>query len=150
MQTYYRQKKSSGFSLLELLIVVAVIGILLALAVPNLRTARRTANEASAIGSIKSLITAESMYFSSYGHQTNYGTFNELVSRNCVDSSLMTEGRNYYTFQVTTPTPLTYNITAAPGAALASEMRYFFADETGIIREALGVAATVTSPPINR
>ena len=150
MQTYYRPKNSSGFSLLELLIVVAVIGILLALAVPNLRTARRTANEASAIASVKSLIGAEALYFSSYGYQTNYGTFNDLVNRNCIDSTLMTEGRNYYTFQVITPTPITYNITASPGAALASEMRYFFADETGIIRESLGVAATVTSPPINR
>lgn len=150
MQTYYRPKNSSGFSLLELLIVVTVIGILLALAVPNLRTARRTANEASAIASVKSIIGAEALYFSSYGYQSTYGTFNDLVNHNCIDSALMTEGRNYYTFQVTTPTPITYNITASPGATLAGEMRYFFADETGIIREALGVPATVTSPPINR
>lgn len=140
---------SAGFSLIELIIVVTIIGIIAAIAIPNLLTVRRTAQEASGAAIVKSLIKAEGMYFSSYGNQSSYGTLNDLVTRNCMDTSLLTEARNYYTFQVNLTTPITYSINATPGAALASQMRHFYGDETGVIRQALGAAATVASPPVN-
>jgi type II secretory pathway pseudopilin PulG len=135
--------------MIELIIVVTIIGIIAAIAIPNLLTARRTAQEASGAAMVKSLIKAEGMYFSSYGNQATYGTLNELVARNCIDATLLTEARNYYTFQVNLTTPITYSITATPGAELASQMRHFYGDESGIIRQALGTAATATSPPLN-
>jgi type IV pilus assembly protein PilA len=140
---------SAGFSMIELIIVVTIIGIIAAIAIPNLLTARRTAQEASGAAMVKSLIKAEGMYFSSYGNQATYGTLNELVARNCIDATLLTEARNYYTFQVNLTTPITYSITATPGAELASQMRHFYGDESGIIRQAMGTAATAASPPLN-
>ena len=151
MWTYkrYLKKQAAGFSLIELIIVTAIIGIIAAIAVPSLLTARRTAQEASAIAMVKSLVKAEGMYFSSHGNQSTYGTLTELVNRNCIDSSLLTEARNYYTFQINLATPITYSINATPDAGLASQMRYFYGDETGVIRQATGTTATVASPPVN-
>ncbi len=149
MAVSHPKKSSAGFSLIELIIVVTIIGIIAAIAIPNLLTARRTAQEASGIAIVKSLVKAESLYFSSYGNQSTYGTLNDLVVRNCIDASLLTEERNYYTFQVNLTNPITYSISATPGAGYASQMRYFYGDESGVIRQSLGTAATATSPPIN-
>src|SRR5512147_1701733 len=60
-------RKQKGFSLIELLIVVAIILIIAAIAIPNLLRSRIAANQASAIGSIRILNTAEITYSSSYG-----------------------------------------------------------------------------------
>src|SRR3979490_3404259 len=61
-------KKQKGFSLIELLIVVAIILIIAAIAIPNLLRSRMAANEASAVGSLRTLNTAAVTYFASYGH----------------------------------------------------------------------------------
>src|SRR6516225_9369981 len=59
-------KKQKGFSLIELLIVVAIILIIAAIAIPNLLRSRMAANEASAVGSLRSLNTAEVTYQTTY------------------------------------------------------------------------------------
>ena len=149
MKKHDQSKKAAGFSLIELIIVAAIISIIAAIAIPNLLTARRAAQESSAIAMVKSLIKAEGMYFSSYGSQTTYGTLNDLAIRNCIDASLLTEARNYYLFQVNLTTPITYGITATPDAALAAQMRHFYGDESGVIRQATGTPATAASPPLS-
>ena len=62
------RKKQKGFSLIELLIVVAIILIIAAIAIPNLLRSRMAANEASAVGTIRTLNTASITYNSTYGN----------------------------------------------------------------------------------
>ena len=62
-----KKQEEKGFSLIELLIVVAIILIIAAIAIPNLLRARIAANEASAVGSVRTLDTSEITYSATYG-----------------------------------------------------------------------------------
>ena len=153
-------KREKGFSLIELLIVVAIILIIAAIAIPNLLRSRMAANEASAVGSIRTINTAAISYNSSYGNGfpvtlAQIGTATPAVAVSCDNSqyldSVLTAGlKSGYTFSIVSGgAPLAAAITgcATPGStagysAIAfpsnvgtTGQRSFCSDASGVIRQ---------------
>ena len=140
--------KPEGFSLIELLIVVAVIGIIAALAVPNLVQSKKAANEASAIASVRNLVTAEITYASTLGGG-NFGSLAELSAENFADEVVGSGQKDGYEFSVAANQSIGFSVIATPTVPGTTGERSFFSDETGVIRYTTdGTVPDSTSPPL--
>jgi prepilin-type N-terminal cleavage/methylation domain-containing protein len=154
-------KARNGFSLIELLIVFSIILILAALAIPSLVRSKISANEASAVASLKTLTTALNAYAPAYGTgfpaKLSYlGSGAKVTSKTSgfIDSLLASGTKSGYVFTYVAGAPSagmisSYTIAAKPQTLNQTGIHYFFTDQTGVIRENLGKAATATSPPIH-
>jgi type IV pilus assembly protein PilA len=153
------RNKQKGFSLIELLIVVAIILIIAAIAIPNLLRSRMAANEASAVGSLRTINTACVQYFTTYGigypaALANLGpnTTATSAAADLIDSVLASTVKSGYSFSYSAGSPTngiinTYAITATPSVVGTTGQRYFFTDQSGVIRSnATGTADSQSTP----
>ena len=152
-------KKQKGFSLIELLIVVAIILIIAAIAIPNLLRSRMAANEASAVGSLRTLNTAAVTYSSAYpsvGYPASLAvlapaTTATSATADLVDSVLSSGTKSGYAFSWTAGagTPSTgYSINANPVSPNTSGTRGFYTDQSGVIRYNSASGATSANSPL--
>ncbi len=139
-------RKQQGFTLIELMIVVAIIAIIAAIAIPSLLNARKAGNEASAISSLRTLTTVNEQYRTRF--QSFASSLTNLSDTNYIDSVLGSGSKSGFGFTYTAAAT-TWNCTANPNVLGTDGDRYFFVDQTGIIRFKSTGAASVTDAPID-
>jgi type IV pilus assembly protein PilA len=158
--------RQKGFSLIELLIVVAIILIIAAIAIPNLLRSRMAASEAAAVAALRTVNTSEIVYQSSYGGSYATGLTNLSdggAPANCqaptppvatsaclIDNSLASGVKGGYSFPYV-PVAVggvntTYTLHADPIGTTGQ--RHFFTDETNVIRVNAAASASATDPAI--
>ena len=161
--------KQKGFSLIELLIVVAIILIIAAIAIPNLLRSKMAANESSAVGSLRTINTAEISYASNYPNSgftvllTDLGGASPCAVASTaaaclIDDTLANAGaaataKSGYWFTYIPASAVggrinSYRLTGQPVTSGSTGQRGFFTDNSGVIRYAVSGPATVASSPI--
>lgn len=165
-------RRENGFSLIELLIVVSIILIIAAIAIPDLLKSRQAANQASAVGSLRTINTAEITYASTYntGFSRNLqvldGTsaLSSPSSAGLIDNVLATGVKSSYNFFYVScpPTPgpddgtmtngsctfvSTYQVVANPSGGPQTG-NFYYTDTSGVIRQNTQNLAGPTDPPL--
>ena len=165
-------RRQKGFSLIELLIVVAIILIIAAIAIPSLQRAKISANEASAVSSMRTIFTAEAAYYaqgwSNPGALGYSATLPDLGSSsgcnppslssscqmdnllaNAVDPSHAKSGY-YYTYTAISNGTLNidFHVNADPVQRSVTGNRSFYTDQTGVVRANNSTSAISTDTPI--
>lgn len=140
-------RREQGFSLVELLLVVAIIGIIAGLAVLPLQRARRYVQAGSAIQSLRTITTAQNLY--ERGHKV-YATLAELALQRTIDANIASGAKSGYNFTVTLPIDAKHFSCNGDPQPDPSANDHFFVDDTAIIRYKEGAPADVTCPPIPR
>ena len=139
-----RRVKQQGFSLIELLIVIAIILIILSIALPQMSKSRMHAQEMAGIAEIKTINQAQIQYQSQFGQfattlaqlgpPTSAGAAEGPAAAGLIPASLASGAAGGYNFTIT-QTPTGYALSAVPKTFNSTGRRTFYSDQTGIVRE---------------
>jgi type IV pilus assembly protein PilA len=140
-------RSDRGFSLIELLVVVGILMIVSAIAIPGLRRARQNANAGSAIQSLRTITTAQHLYERKF---RQYATLALLVPEGTIDSHLGNGFKSGYSFTMTLGAGNATFACAASPTDDPTNLVHYFVDQTGVIRYNEGAPATAASLPIPR
>lgn len=149
-----------GFSLIELMIVIAIIGILIAVGVTGWKAAVKSANEAAAVKTLRTVAEQQMLYYNSHQRST-FGTFDEMLKEGLLDSRFagttpVVEGY-IFTMRVipksTTAQP-GYAVNADPqvteGVGATGKNHFFLDSNSNTIHVNATQPATITDPPIGQ
>ena len=126
--------KQRGLTLIELMIVLAILGIIISIALPNFVSSKIAANEASAIASVRNITTANFAYSQTVGKGSFTGNLADLAATSpaLIDSVLASGQKSGYNFSLTSDGQ-TFEITAVPVQSGVTGVRTFTTDQTGAL-----------------
>jgi type IV pilus assembly protein PilA len=135
-----------GFTLVELMIVLAIIAIIAAFAIPNLMKSRMAANETAALGALRAIMSAQATYINRNG---TYGSISDLAAEDLIDSSLAAGHKSgYYFGEIDTGGNFSYCFGAVPKEDGSSGAKEYVVTQKGTIYEAK-LTSTMTSEAIS-
>jgi type IV pilus assembly protein PilA len=157
------KRRRNGFSLIELLIVVSIILIIAAIAIPELLSSRMSANETAAVANVRTINTAQTAYSIQYG--TGYaiqlsflgdagGPISTATNAVLIDHILGAGTKTGYNFLYAVTAsdgsgnPVSYSINANPTIQGTTGRRFFYSDQTCVIRVNGSTVATVSDPAL--